>query len=171
MKETKTKLKKCSTCNKDFNAKRVDSFYCSRLCYRRNPVNAALYSKRTSEYQKKHSREISRRFKKLKFKCTFENKTLNISLEQYTDLLNKPCFYCKKSILNETGCSLDRLDNSIGYNLDNVVTCCGSCNQIKNIHLTHQEMIIAMEAVLNFRERENNGDNNSNKSSVSRCIK
>lgn len=144
--------KTCKTCNSTFTANRSHKEYCSRLCYRRSPEIKAKYSKRTSEYQKTHSKEPFRRFEKLKFKCKSENRELSISRQQFVDLLAKPCIYCNKSLLNETGCALDRLDNTKDYTFTNVVPCCGSCNQIRNIHLTHDEMKVAMAAVVEFRK-------------------
>ena len=45
------------------------------------------------------------------------------------------CYYCKNDCLlayenvrEETQWTLDRLDNSIGHNKDNVVICCLKCN-------------------------------------------
>lgn len=64
---------------------------------------------------------------------------------------NTPCEYCNKVILNEKGIGLDRLDNSLGYVKTNVVPCCGDCNYIKGTRLTHDEMKVAMKAVLEFR--------------------
>ena len=45
-------LKVCRTCEKEFESKRKDKSYCSRLCYRRNPEIAKRYSDRTNGYQK-----------------------------------------------------------------------------------------------------------------------
>src|ERR1017187_2292701 len=153
MKEMKIKLKKlldmnknCSTCGNVFEAKRIDSKYCSRLCYRRNPEVATVYSQRTNAYQKAHAREVPRRFQKLKYKCNYECRSLSISLEEYTTLLVLNCAYCNKDFKNESGCGLDRVDSNGHYSLDNVVPCCGSCNQIKNVHLTYNEMKVAMAA-------------------------
>jgi hypothetical protein len=42
---------------------------------------------------------------------------------------NKPCHYCGGE---STG--LDRVDNSKGYILKNVVPCCGICNGMKETH-------------------------------------
>lgn len=146
-------LKMCKTCNKEFTTNRSHKEFCSRLCYRRHPNIKAKYSARTNEYQKTHSRELVRRFQKLKFKCKHENRLLSISKEQFIHILDKPCSYCNKSLLNETGCSLDRIDNSKDYLINNVIPCCGTCNQIRNNHLTYDEMKVAMKAVIEFRKK------------------
>jgi hypothetical protein len=76
---------------------------------------------------------------------------MSIPYAQYLARISSPCVYCQTSLLNETGCGLDRLDNSLGYAADNVVPCCGTCNQIKNVHLTYEEMKVAMIAILEYR--------------------
>jgi hypothetical protein len=65
----------------------------------------------------------------------------------------QPCHYCGGMLLDETGCGLDRRNNSIGYTIENVLPCCGVCNQIRNVHLTVKEMEVAMGAVLMYRDK------------------
>jgi hypothetical protein len=145
--------KLCITCDKEFKAKRKDKKFCSRLCYRRNPNVAKKYSDRTNKYQRKIATEPWRRFQKLQFKCSHKDIYISLREDNYTKLISSGCFYCKKDISKETGCGLDRLDNNGGYELTNVVPCCGSCNQIRNKHLTHDEMRVAMDAVLTYRNK------------------
>ena len=67
-----------------------------------------------------------------------------ISDEFALDLMCQPCFYCGSlpeihnnyRITNSIKCSfryngIDRVDNSKGYILDNVVPCCSDCNYMK----------------------------------------
>lgn len=42
-------------------------------------------------------------------------------------LMNNPCFYCGDNI----PVGIDRIDSSIGYNIDNCVPCCSFCNYMK----------------------------------------
>ena len=61
-----------------------------------------------------------------------------ISLEQVIERLMESklrCFYCHdncellyKNVLSKKQWTLDRLDNSLGHNHDNVVVCCLECN-------------------------------------------
>lgn len=158
MNETKKQLKKhldshrkCLTCGEPFSPKRSDSKYCKRLCYRRNITVAKRYSDKTNAYQKAHSKEPKRRFQKLQYKYTHYKLPLSIDLTTYLTLITNKCEYCQKSLTEETGCSLDRIDHTQGYHSTNVVPCCGSCNQIRNIHLTFDEMKVAMNAVVKYR--------------------
>jgi hypothetical protein len=61
----------------------------------------------------------------------------DLSFEQFMTFWNKPCFYCNSEI-NTIG--LDRVDNSIGYTLSNVVPCCITCNKMK-LSQTKEEFI------------------------------
>jgi hypothetical protein len=59
---------------------------------------------------------------------------VNINYNTYCDILvfnNFECFYCGSDISGSTGTCLDRMDNKKGYNKNNVVVCCGICNNIK----------------------------------------
>lgn len=77
----------------------------------------------------------------------------SISIDDYTALIGLPCHYCCGP-LNKTGSGLDRKDNVRGYVTANVVPCCGPCNIIKNKHLTYEEMIAAMGAVVALRKKK-----------------
>lgn len=46
--------------------------------------------------------------------------------------------------------NLDRVDNSKGYHVDNLIVCCGRCNKAKSDHFTHDEW---MEAMTFLRKR------------------
>jgi len=48
------------------------------------------------------------------------------SLEQSSALFRLPCFYCTKPMAK----GLDRLDNNLGYESENVIPCCQNCNTI-----------------------------------------
>jgi hypothetical protein len=101
--------------------------------------------------RKKYNRSLKGRFtytvneaKRRKLVCT-------LSFEEYAHLLVSPCYYCGLS-LDDTSVGLDRIDNSLGYTLSNVLPCCGSCNRIRGDSLTVDEMSVAMQAIMIFRE-------------------
>lgn len=62
-----------------------------------------------------------------------------ISRENYEKLRNLKCHYCEGP-LPETGVGLDRLDNTRGYQLNNVVPCCTLCNMARRNQFTPGEM-------------------------------
>lgn len=67
----------------------------------------------------------------------------DITFEDFTQLIFKPCYYCgmlgsnKRRDTYDSGViikynGLDRIDSSGGYTLNNVVSCCKYCNIAKN---------------------------------------
>lgn len=68
------------------------------------------------------------------------------------NIIYKPCFYCgvepknKHRVIRFDGDvfvvynGIDRVDNSIGYTLENVVPCCRRCNSAKN-NMTYEEFV------------------------------
>lgn len=69
-------------------------------------------------------------------------KSFLLTKEEYCLLLSKPCYYCDGLLNNEKnrGVGLDRIDNSRGYEIDNVIRSCGFCNKTKGDRLTVDEM-------------------------------
>jgi len=66
----------------------------------------------------------------------------NLTDDLAFELSQQPCFYCgvlphQKLKMNGNGDliynGLDRVDNSKGYTIDNVVPCCGQCNHAKAV--------------------------------------
>ncbi len=79
----------------------------------------------------------------------------NLSEEDHAKIIIQPCYYCSKSIADEVGCGLDRLNNDEGYSLQNVVACCGTCNSSRGDRYTPEEWKVMAEALVKFRnERE-----------------
>lgn len=68
----------------------------------------------------------------------------------YVRLISRRCEYCDGS-LPVYGHGLDRIDNSKGYVLGNVVPSCWTCNKMRSDCLTYEEMKVAMDAVRKFR--------------------
>ena len=50
-----------------------------------------------------------------------------INEDEFNELTKKNCNYCDKEGAN----GIDRVNNSIGYTLDNCVPCCKHCNYVK----------------------------------------
>ena len=56
----------------------------------------------------------------------------------------KPCIYCNRTNVR-IGC--DRINNSIGHVMSNVVPSCGDCNRTRGNHFTHEEMLELGKAI------------------------
>jgi len=151
--QRKLYTKTCIICGIVFNTtKNNTSDTCSRLCHRRLPKVKKEYEDRVKVFQKDNGAMPYRRYGSLKSSSKSRGLSLTISLQEYENLVAKPCHYCGKTLEKERGCSLDRILNDKGYELDNILPCCGACNQIRNVHLTSEEMKVAMDAVILFRK-------------------
>ncbi len=79
-----------------------------------------------------------------------KGKEFNISKSDYLELISKKCTYCGGT-LPLHGIALDRLDNSKGYVIGNVVSCCTTCNRIRGDHLSFEEMVHIIRCLKEFR--------------------
>lgn len=91
------------------------------------------------------------RFYRGKSEATRRGLAWNLSIKSYTKLLAQGCFYCDKVLSYETGSGLDRIDNTKGYALKNVVPCCGQCNQSRNDFYTVDEFKVMIYALKSYR--------------------
>jgi hypothetical protein len=118
--------------------------------------NSSGYKAERKEYYQNNKDKIMKKFNYRhrvgKANSKARGRSWTISKKLHRVLLNKNCHYCNKSLLNETGAALDRIDNNKGYHKDNVLPCCGACNKIRNTNLTVKEMEVAMKAVLQYRK-------------------
>lgn len=63
-----------------------------------------------------------------KFSAKRRGLVFALNKEEFLKFWQKPCYYCAEAI--ET-VGLDRIDNTQGYTLNNVVSCCAMCNMMK----------------------------------------
>lgn len=86
------------------------------------------------------------------------NYSFDLSIEQFTEIVLKDCFYCgsppklSKEVIKRPmngkvpRNGIDRFNNFLGYTVDNSVPCCFTCNRMKmawevNVFLGHIEKI------------------------------
>jgi|688.fasta_scaffold848642_1 hypothetical protein len=55
--------------------------------------------------------------------------SFNITIEQFNTFWDTSCHYCNEPI---KGIGIDRIDNTIGYVHDNLISCCTLCNFMKH---------------------------------------
>ena len=68
------------------------------------------------------------RFNHYKADAKKENRKWGLTFDQFIAFWQKPCGYCGRTL---EFIGLDRRDNSKGYTLGNVVSCCWVCNRMK----------------------------------------
>lgn len=107
----------------------------------RTPEEKATYIKKKSEQnqyrfkinsealarKKKWDSSDSGKFSQYKYDAKRRNYEFALTFEQFAELINKECHYCP--IAPSRG--VDRVNNSIGYTIDNCVPCCSKCNEMK----------------------------------------
>lgn len=86
------------------------------------------------------------------------NRTFLLNKDEFRFLTKQLCFYCKDPPYNISKNhdlngeyiynGIDRIDNNIGYEIKNCVTCCKICNKMKGT-LTHDEFINHIRKVNN----------------------
>lgn len=105
----------------------------------------------SSKYWHRYKNKPEYRFKQSKSVAKREKREWSIEFEVYCSLIKSKCCYCKESIEEECGKGLDRIDNTKGYSLENVVSCCGDCNKTRGNRITHEEMKHVMKTLIFLR--------------------
>jgi hypothetical protein len=99
---------------------------------------------KVKQYQSKRRKEMAEEIKgqrrnpngkysQYKFTAKTRGHTFILTKEQFMEFWGLPCNYCGESI---DGIGLDRIDNSKGYELGNVIPCCRWCNFMKSTYST-----------------------------------
>jgi len=117
-----------------------------KKCYQQTP--------QVKEAASKQQQKIGSRFAKSKQRGIKIHKEWAITIDEYAKLISKPCYYCEDffAAKSKYGSGLDRIDNTKGYTVDNVLPCCKQCNSIRNNFLTVEETKIAVTAIINYRK-------------------
>lgn len=86
---------------------------------------------RVKETSGAYARTTEGKYAKLKNSAKTRSLELQISFEQYVEIIkDNKCYYCDASLVGTTGGSLNRVDSNKGYLVENVKPCCKFCNQI-----------------------------------------
>lgn len=76
-----------------------------------------------------------------------------LTFEEYQRAIIPNCYYCGGFFgKTTTGGGLDRVENSKGYTVDNVVSCCHFCNRIKQDLLTANETLQVISVLKQLRK-------------------
>lgn len=82
----------------------------------------------------------------------------NLEFEDYLNIVKDPCHYCGSMLWNKSGhygAQVDRIDNSKGYEIGNLLPCCWECNHGRSDAYTVEEWKVMIKAVMAFRKRKN----------------
>lgn len=81
------------------------------------------------ERNKKYAETVKARFGILTRRSKTRGHEVSLSLEEFTEIVSKPCKYCGG---NDKIMGIDRRDNKLGYHLANSEPCCKTCNMMKH---------------------------------------
>lgn len=160
-KSSKVRILICASeyCYNVIRISRVPSY---GLCHRCSTVIGAYKTHSKPRITKGHLRPYESSYRSLLRASNQRGMSNNITYEQYYIICQQEfCYYCGKKLnrlmygsaskrckykpSGSRGYSLDRIDNNLGYSVENVVPCCWGCNYIRRDYLTHGEMLIIMQ--------------------------
>lgn len=98
---------------------------------------------------------LKSRFYNYRTKAHQRNLSFELDEYQFLHLTQELCYWCGAPPSNiHTGLNgnyifngIDRIDNNLGYTLDNCVACCAKCNMMKR-GMTQEEWIAQMKRIL-----------------------
>lgn len=79
-------------------------------------------------YSKGYQQTSDGLFRTTKYGAKKKGNEFLLTKEQFEKLISKPCKYCGE-IIERRG--IDRIDNNLGYTLENSAPCCKMCNYMK----------------------------------------
>lgn len=140
--------KHCNKCNFDkslslFNKNKTTKdglgYWCKPCmkewskCYNWNgyrKANVVTIRKNARKYASKFRLENPELVAYRAYRVEAKRRSLDFKLDygQFKNFFGQPCHYCG---LVNTKNGLDRVDNDLGYILENVVSCCIQCNRMK----------------------------------------
>lgn len=131
----------------------------TKNCRKCADVKTGKASRSSSIWESVFKRRIS-------YRCTDRNIECTINVDDFKEIVEKPCYYCGKDPENifsykKTKRSdgeeikfngVDRLNSKLGYTKKNSVSCCYVCNIMKNI-LTNDDFLSQVEKIYNYQKQ------------------
>lgn len=103
------------------------------------------------EKSRKHNLTPLRKFSTYKHSAKEKGKEFAITRDQFMALWQKPCYYCSATIKT---IGIDRVNNEIGYTVENIVPCCALCNYAKRGLSKSEFVALCMGVVKTHEQRE-----------------
>ena len=128
-------LQLCCYFGKDFTPFLTEYKKQSRVCPSCNLSQKKQDEKRSDRvrnYKETHARHPETHFKQYLKNAIRRKHPFELTIEEFTFLVTKPCYYCGYFKEGEVN-GIDRFDNEQGYILSNCRPCCEECNYMKYI--------------------------------------
>lgn len=136
--------KSCSICKIE---KPLDEFYTT------SQRGKTIHISHCKDCNREKDRLPKNRFSRLRAQCRRFGMPITLTVEQFTDLVSKPCHYCGQSLEESAGSSLDRIDRARGYEPGNAVPACWLCNHSKGTTFDEFEQRVLSQHYPEFHER------------------
>jgi len=96
------------------------------------------------------------RFIKMKSRAKLREIIVDITFEEYCNIVKDGvCCYCKEK-LPEAGHGLDRKNSALGYSAKNCVPACARCNHVRGEdEISYEEMFAVMKLLKRLRRKKN----------------
>lgn len=135
-----------------FKCTKCDNEIFSRICYLKKHLGECRSCSATRTMKingmMRRKRPFEARYNNFIAKTKHESIKTDITYENYLSYTRiNNCHYCEREINwqqygeNVPGFFLDRKDNNKYHTKDNVVVCCGPCNQTKRNYFTYEEFL------------------------------
>jgi hypothetical protein len=123
-------MKTCADCGKQ-----VESNY-AKFCIDCKILKRKVVAKACKDKYQYH-KQPKNRYAAYKRGAESRGYTFELTMEDFSNLWNKPCSYCNEIV---PGIGIDRKDNNIGYTASNTISCCTTCNFMKG-KLTYTQFV------------------------------
>lgn len=156
----------CHNCNKyhfGFYYNIADARTSGIVCQQCNNITTKIYTLLSAT-----DSQISINYSNYKAKCKIKKWNFELSKEEFKNLVLNNCHYCNQEpnqfrmdraknkrtidtafLMN----GIDRLDSNIGYNINNVVSCCEDCNKAKR-NLSYEQFLELIKRIYNFKIKD-----------------
>lgn len=117
----------------------------------RDLINAKqnIYTKINKEKIKLRVNNFNYKYKEYRRKAKRRELYFTLTEDQFKLFWQKNCFYCNDKIKS---IGLDRIDSKLGYELDNIVSCCYICNIMKLDHSKFELYIHCKKIIKNIEQ-------------------
>lgn len=108
----------------------------SNLCKKHFEAQQKIEENRPERYRldeyKKSDNRPDRKFHKYRKNAYMRNISFKIEFDLFEKMIKDKCYYCGEDPGEFTN-GIDRVNNDIGYEINNIVTACSMCNKLKRI--------------------------------------
>ena len=102
------------------------------------------YNKR-NDYPPHWNKSMKAKYTSYYNRCISNNKEFTLTYSQFENQFNNPCIYCNSN----DNITIDRIDSSIGYTINNCQSCCNTCNKMK-LDMTNNEFLDKIKAIYQY---------------------